>query len=106
MAGKWWRGQEAELRRRRQVLAASALFAAPGDYEHQSEVAEEAARLLALYNTNLVPVMVLLNTVVLGPEQMANFYVQPWPWMPVVTSLVDAVQQRVASKHTRQAQPP
>jgi len=78
------------LKCRRAELCAAALEA-PDDIELQAEIAEEIERLLELYKAHLFPIMVLFNTVLLTPSQLVEYYVQPWPWIPVLTPIMQAL---------------
>jgi len=89
----WWSGHDAALKLRREELAAAALEA-PDDIELQAEIAEEIGRVLVLYRTHLTPIMVLFNTVLLTPLQLAEYLVQPYPWLPVLTSMFEALQEQ------------
>jgi hypothetical protein len=63
-----------------------------------------AARLVRLTTPLPLPLppppapQVLLNTALLGPTQMVEFYVQAWPWLPVLTPLFDAFDELRASQ--------
>ncbi|GBF92773.1 hypothetical protein Rsub_05392 [Raphidocelis subcapitata] len=98
----WWDGQDSVLVEQREALAAAALKA-PDDVELQADIAEETSRLLGHYQACLVPVMVLLNTALLTPLQMAQYYVQAWPYMPVLTPFLTACQRQCAEISKRSA---
>ncbi|KAI8475015.1 MAG: hypothetical protein J3K34DRAFT_456459 [Monoraphidium minutum] len=95
----WWQGHECVLQKKRERLAALAL-GSPDDVVLQAEALQETQRLLDMYKSHLLPVMVLLNTAILRPEQMAEFYVQTWPYMPVLTSIFTAVQEHIDAKRS------
>ncbi|KAI8464167.1 MAG: hypothetical protein J3K34DRAFT_526426 [Monoraphidium minutum] len=102
LMNKWWAGHEASLQLQREELARAAL-AAPDDVT--TEVAGKVARVLHLYKISLIPFMVLINTAILRPQQMAEYYVQPWPWMPVLTPILLELQlaQQQQQERRRQA---
>jgi len=52
---------------------------------------------LHMYKISLIPFMVLLNTCVLRPDQYVEFYVQAFPWMPVLTPILDVLQRERAA---------
>ncbi|GBF97779.1 hypothetical protein Rsub_10204 [Raphidocelis subcapitata] len=93
---RWWKTQEESLQSRRRALA-EASTAAPDDVELQDEVAAELGKVLTLYKVSLMPFMVLLSCALLRPAQLAAFYVQSWPWMPVLTPILEALEERRAN---------
>ncbi|GBF97780.1 hypothetical protein Rsub_10205 [Raphidocelis subcapitata] len=58
---------------------------------------EELNGVLTLYKVSLMPFMVLLSCALLRPAQLAAFYVQSWPWMPVLTPILEALEERRAN---------
>jgi len=46
---------------------------------------------------------VVIHTVVLSPVQLAQLYVQAYPWLPVLTPILEAVQRRAAAAATTAA---
>lgn len=88
---RWWVRHERRLQAKRAALAEAAI-AAPADFGLQARVAEELSRVLHAYKTACIPFMVLMHTALLGPKQLAEYWVQPWPWMPALPPVLQALQ--------------
>ncbi|GBF98781.1 hypothetical protein Rsub_11363 [Raphidocelis subcapitata] len=90
---RWWVSTASAFNRQRKELAGRALQA-PTDVCVQAEVVGALEAVQRRYVVSAASVFVLGTTSIMAPEQLAEVWVTCWPYMPMMTAILDAIRRQ------------
>lgn len=89
---RWWKSTSATLTRQRREIAGAAL-AAPYDLALQAATVAGLEGVQRRHIVCLAAVFLLGSTSLLAPEQLAEAWVSSWPYMSLLTAILDACKR-------------